>query len=169
MTAYHVLLALAALAICGVVVAQDILVHKLQQESISAGLTGPYHWWLDGAFVLLATFLWLAFKNGTPLQHALSAAAAGCLILTGASGTWTTWLDKYTKSNGEKIHTGCTAVTFSLALALQLVSNHDAGMWGMTVWGVAAAGVTHYLVANASVTEKIGVLGLCGWLVAWAL
>lgn len=164
---HHLLLAVGALSILVVVVAQDILVRKLQQESISSGLTGPYHWVLDGAFLLLAVALYLAFQHGTDWQKWLSAGSAVSLVLTGISGTWTTWLNKYT--NGEKVHVIFTALTFSLALALQVVSNHDVGMWGMTVWGVLAAGVTHYLVANASVTEKIGVLGLCGWLVAWAL
>ena len=161
----HLYLALAALCVCAVVVVQDHLVPMLQQKSISAGLTGPYHWYLDGAMLALALALALAFRHGTPLQQLLAYGSAVSLTLTAASGTYTTKLG----ANGEKIHSGLTAVTFVLALALQVVSNHTAGMWGLTGLSVSAAGATHFLVPNASVTEKVGVLGLCGWLVAWAL
>lgn len=161
----HVLLAVAALAIVGVVAVQDHVVPALKGASISSGLTGPTHWWLDASFALLALALALAFRFGTDAQRVLSATAALGLILTGASGTWTALLGP----SGERIHAICTGVTFALAIALQCVSNASPGMWGITVWGAAAALVTHLLVPNASVTEKIGVLGLCGWLVAWAL
>lgn len=166
----HLYLALASALVCAVVVVQDVIVPVLRQKSISAGLTGPYHWFLDGAFLLLAGALATSFRYPAPaIQSALATGSAASLLLTGASGTWTDTLDKYTNGKGEKIHAACTAVTFSLALALQVVTNHNPYMWGMTCMSVAAAGVTHFLVANASVTEKVGVLGLCSWLIAGAL
>lgn len=161
----HPLLAAAAVAVCAVWATQDYLVPELRQKSISSGLTGPYHWFLDGAFVLLAVALSRAFMDVPPVPHVLATAAAICLVLTGASGTYTAALGP----NGEKIHAGCTAVTFGLAIALQVVSNHTAWMWGVTGLAAAVAVATHFLVANSSVTEKVGVLGLCAWLVAYSL
>lgn len=161
----HLFLAIAAFGVCAAWALQDYLVPVLRQKSISSGLTGPYHLVLLGSFFLLSLSLVISFKGGTLVQHALAVAAAVGLTLTGASGTWTTELG----ANGEKIHASLTAVTFVLAIALQLVSNHTASMWGITGLAIAVAGTTHFLVANASVTEKVGVLGLCAWLVAYSL
>lgn len=165
MTHIHLFLALASFVLIAVVVVQDHLVPALQQKSISSGLTGPYHWYLDASFVMLAVALVLAFSSATWIQKSLAIGAGVSLVLTGASGTWTDNLGP----NGEKIHSALTAVTFVLAIILQLVSNTTPGMWGITGLALLCAGATHFLVANASVTEKIGVLGLCGWLIAYSL
>jgi hypothetical protein len=162
----HLYLALACALLLGVIAVQDYLVPVLQQKSISAGLTGPYHWYLDGAMVLLACALAFAFQHAPWYQHALANLAGVSLILTAGSGTYTTNLGP----NGEKIHSGLTAVTFVLAIALQLVVNHTPAMWTITGLGIVSAVLTHYLVPTvASTTEKMGVLGLCAWLIAWSL
>lgn len=126
----HLWLALAALAIVAVVIVQDHLVPALQSKSISSGLTGPYHWYLDGAFVALAVALALAFRGSALLQQILASGAAFFLVLTGASGTWTDWLDQRTNGQGEKIHAACTAVTFVLALGLQVASDRTSACGG---------------------------------------
>lgn len=161
----HLLLALAALGIVLVVTLQDILRPALAHESISTGLSGPMDGLLLGAFGLLSAALVAAFIHTTTLQAVLACAAAAGLVVTGLTG----WLTVEIGPNGERYHVISTAITFSLAVALQLVTNHTAGMWGITAGSAAAAIATHFLVPNASVTEKVGVLGLCAWLVAWAL
>lgn len=161
----HLLLALAALALLFVVALQDILRPALAHESISTGLSGPMDGLLLGAFALLSGALVYAFNDTTVLQSLLAGAAAIGLVVTGLTG----WLTTELGPNGERYHVISTAITFSLAVALQLVTNHTPLLWGITVGGAAAAIATHFLVANPSVTEKVGVTGLCGWLIAWAL
>jgi hypothetical protein len=160
----NIFLAAAAALVPAVVTVQNALIPKLRQQSISSGLTGPYHALLDASFAALSVALALAFAHGTVAQRVLAYAAGALLVATGVTGTWT---DKI--KDGEKLHTIFTALTFGAALMLQAVSNQSAPMWTITGAGIAAAAVTHYLVPVASVTEKIGVLGLCAWLIGWAL
>jgi hypothetical protein len=161
----HLYLALACASLLAVVGVQDYLVPVLRQKSISAGLTGPYHWYLDAAMFLLAAALIVAFRHSHWYQSLLAEAAGVSLIFTALSGTYTTNLGV----NGEKIHSALTAVTFVLAIVLQLVFNHTPAMWTITGFGIVGAILTHFLVPVASTTEKMGVLGLCAWLIAWSL
>ena len=157
----HLYLAIAAVALLGAVALQNYLVPALRQESISAGLTSPYRWLLYATYLALSVGLALAFK-GTNLSALLAYAAAGCLIITGLTGSvhgpqWEVW------------HVRFTAATFAAAIALQFVSNHSAPLWTITLGGMLFPLATYFLVSNASVTEKVGVTQLCVWLVAWSL
>ena len=164
MIASHIFLALAALGIVLVVLVQDLLRPALAHESISSGLTGPMDGLLLGTFGLLAAAMVVAFIHQPLLQAVLACAAAVGLVVTGLTGWLTAQLP-----DGEKDHVIATAVTFSLAIALQLVTDgHSALLWAITGGAAIAAASTHFLVPNASVTEKVGVLGLCSWLVAWS-
>lgn len=165
MISSHIFLALAAIGLVLVVVLQDIMRPVLAHESISSGLTGPMDGLLLGAFALLSAAMVAAFIHTTTLQAVLACASAVMLVVTGLTG----WLTAEIGPNGERYHVIATAITFSLAIALQLVTNHTAAMWGITGCGAAAAIATHFLVPNASVTEKVGVLGLATWLVAWGI
>lgn len=160
----HLLLPLACLTLLAVIAVQDYLVPLLRQKSISSGLTGPYDGWLLAAFAFLSVALVIAFGKAPLIPRALADGAAFFLILTGASGRFTDQIP-----NGEIWHTRLTAVTFVLAILLQLVTNgYNPILWTLTLGGIGSALITHFLVANASVTEKIGVAGLCFWLIAWS-
>lgn len=169
MTHIHILLALASIALVGVIAAQDYLYPPLRQESISAGLTGPYHGYLDASYVVLAAALVVAFWPLGPLVAALASVAAAALLLTGATNTFGTWVDTFTNGQHSKWHTIFTAVTFVSAFALECVVNHGAVFWTITAGNVAAPAIVYLLSRNSTYTEKVGVLGLCLWLVAWAL
>lgn len=169
MTHIHILLALASIALVGVIAAQDYLYAPLRQESISAGLTGPYHGYLDASYVVLAAALVVAFWPLGPLVAALASVAAAALLLTGATNTFGTWVDMFTNGQHSKWHTIFTAVTFVSAFALECVVNHGAVFWTITAGNAAAPAIVYLLSRNSTYTEKVGVLGLCLWLVAWAL
>jgi hypothetical protein len=159
------LLPIACAALLATIGVQDYLVPALRQQSISSGLTGPYDGWLLAAFAFLSTALVLAFRHTAPAAQALADAAAFFLVLTGASGRFTKQIP-----NGETWHTRLTAVTFALAIALQFVCNgHDPKLWVITFGSVLYALTTRFLVPVASVTEKVGVTGLCLWLIGWSL
>jgi hypothetical protein len=165
----YLLLAAASLGLLGMVAAQDYLYPPLREKTISSGLTGPYHWWLDAAFLCLSAALVGAFW-GHGVSAYLAIASSVFLVLTGISGTFTTWLDAFTSNQGEVWHTRFTAVTFVLAIALQFVTNGPSVLlWCMTLGGMLFPIATHFLVPNASVTEKVGVTQLCLWLVAWSV
>jgi hypothetical protein len=160
----HTFLALAALALLGVVAVQNYWVPLLRQKTISSGLTGPYDGLLLAAFALLSAALVLAFRHQGAGEY-IADAAAGFLVLTGVSGRFSDDLP-----DGELWHTRFTAVTFVLAITLQFVMNgHNAALWVITGGAILYALTTHFLVSNASVTEKVGVTGLCLWLAAWGL
>lgn len=163
----HLFLALASLAVLAVVAVQDYLVLPLRQESISAGLTGPYHWYLDASYLALAAALVISF-NGT---HGLILASlsAVSLILTAITNTFGTFVDTFTGGKHALWHSRFTAVVFLSALALECFMNHGPVMWTLTVVNVAAPAVIYLLSGNSPYTEKVGVLVLCLWLVAWAL
>ena len=170
MTHIHILLALASIALVGVIAAQDYLYAPLRQESISAGLTGPYHGYLDASYVVLAAAMVVAFWP--PRSARCLPCVSGCgsaLLLTGATNTLGTWVDTFTNGQHSKWHTIFTAVTFVSAFALECVVNHGAVFWTITAGNVAAPAIVYLLSRNSTYTEKVGVLGLCLWLVAWAL
>lgn len=163
----HLFLALASLAIVAVVAVQDYFVPSLRQESISAGLTGPYHWYLDASYLVLSSALVIAFEK-TPGAW-LATISASALILTAATNTFGTWVDTFTEGQHALWHSRFTAVVFLSALALECVMNHGAFMWSLTAANVLAPLVVYALSGNSPYTEKIGVLVLCTWLVAWSL
>lgn len=164
----HLFLALAALAVVAVVAVQDYKVVALRQESISAGLTGPYHWYLDASYVVLAVALVLAFK-GAGVAFVLATTSAIALILTAVTNTFGTFVDTLTKGQHAVWHARFTAVVFLAALALECVANHGPVFWTLTVVNVAAPGVVYLLSGDSPYTEKVGVLVLCMWLVGWSL
>lgn len=163
----HVALALASLALVGVVVAQDFLYSPLRQETISAGLTGPYHWWLDGSYVLLAAALIWA-TAGCGLAHMLAAVAGVFLILTAATNTFSQFFDGVTHGQHARWHARCTLGVFVFALALEVSLNHGP-LWGLTVVNVSVPAALYALSRRSDYTEKVGVLIICLWLVVWAV
>ena len=165
----HLLLALAALAVCAVVFVQDYLVPALRTESISAGLTGPYHWYLDASYVVLAAALVTSFHAAGFRAEYLAMLSATALILTAVTNTFGTWVDTFTSGQHAKWHSIFTAVVFVSALALEAVSDHGSVMWSLTAANVGAPATVYLLTRNSPDTEKVGVLILCLWLVAWSL
>lgn len=163
----HFFLALAALGVVCAVAVQDYLVVGLRQESISAGLTGPYHWYLDASYLFLGAALVIAFKGTRGAW--LADVSAASLILTAVTNTFGTWVDTFTKNEHALWHARFTAVVFLSALALECVMNHGAVMWSLTAVNVLAPLTVYALSGNSPYTEKIGVLVLCLWLVAWSL
>lgn len=168
MTTHHILLALAAIALVGVIAAQDYLYAPLRQESVSAGLTGPYHWWLDASYVVLAAALVGSF-HGHGLSGVFATVAAIALILTAVTNTFGTWVDSITNGEHALWHSRFTAIVFVSALALQVSANDSATMWCITAANVAAPAAVYLLSGNSPYTEKVGVLLICVWLTAWAL
>ena len=169
MTAHHIMLALAALALVGVVAAQDYLYAPLRQETISSGLTGPYHWWLDASYLVLAVALWLAFR-AHPVSEWLAVIAGVALIFTAATNTFAGAVDRLTGGQHSLWHSRFTTLVFLSALGLEVSANgHSARLWTITAANVAAPAVVYVLSERSDYTEKVGVLLICLWLVAWAL
>jgi hypothetical protein len=173
----HVFLALACLALLLVIAAQDYLVPALRNETISAGLTGKEHALLDASYVPLAAALCLAF---TGWMEVFAVIAAVALLLVAATNTAWRFFDLITDGAHSTWHSRFTLVVFTSALALQVSGDH--GWW----WALTAANVAipaacyayfHYRatiidgvsVAASPAAEKVFVLGLCVWLIAWAL
>jgi hypothetical protein len=167
MTHLHFFLALAALGIVAVVAVQDYLVLPLRQESISAGLTGPYHWYLDTSYLILAVALTLAFRGTNGAWPAWVSSVA--LILTAITNTFGNEVDVLTGGRHARLHSLFTGVVFLSAFALELVMSHGAALWALTATNVAAPACIYLLSGNSPYTEKIGVLVLCFWLVSWSL
>ncbi len=175
----HAFLALACLALLLVIAAQDWLVPALRNSTISAGLTGPYHWWLDGTYLVLAVALVGSF-TAHPLMELLAVISAIALLLVASTNTFWRWWDRETLGNHSLWHSRFTIAVFAAALFLQLSGDHG-WLWGLTVLTVAlpagAYGYFHLertdiegmVVAASPAAEKLFVLGLCVWLVAWAL
>jgi hypothetical protein len=164
----HLYLALAALGLVAVVAVQDVLVPALRSESISAGLTGPYHWYLDASYLILAIALTTAFW-GTGLAGVLAGVSSVALILTAVTNTFSIWVDSITNGQHAKWHSIFTGVVFVTALSLQAVVDRGAVAWTLTASNVLAPAVLYLLTRNSPNTEKVGVLILCLWLVSWSL
>ena len=168
-TVNHLLLVLASIALIGVIAAQDYLYAPLRQESISAGLTGPYHWWLDASYVLLAVGLVWRGYGGSWLTEALATIAGISLLCTAATNTFAGFVDQLTAGHHALWHSRFTTAVFVSALALQLSADHGAALWALTAANVAIPATMYLLSHNSTYTEKVGVLGICFWLIAWAL
>jgi hypothetical protein len=147
------------------IAAQNYLVPALRQETISSGLTGPLHGALDASYVILAAALVLGF---TGLMEWVAIVAALALVLTAATNTFGTWVDKVTGGKHALWHSRFTIVVFSSALALEALGNTHA-LWAVTGLGIAAPAVIYALTERSDYAEKLAVLGISVWLIAWAL
>jgi hypothetical protein len=173
----HLPLALACIALLGTIAAQEYLYTPLRDETISAGLTGPYHWWLDLSYVILAWALVQAFGHTWSEPFAFVSACA--LVMTAATNTFGTWIDQHIGNHSE-LHSGFTIVTFAGALVLQMVTDNG-WQWWLTVASILLplvgylyfhfkpTSIKGVLIQASPAAEKIFVLLLCIWLTAWSL
>lgn len=164
----HVFLALCGLAVIGVVIVQNVVYPPLRQETISEGLNGPDHVALDAAFGLLAIALvWAAW--GDALLEATAVVAAIGLVGISVTNTAWRWVDGLTGKLGghEKWHLAFTVVAFLGAFAFQIAGDHGY-LWWVSAVNFAAPLVVFLLSRRQDYAEKVGVLILCLWLVAWA-
>lgn len=171
----HAFLALACLALLLVIAAQDWLYKPLRNETISAGLTGPYHVALDAAYVPLAAALCLNF-SGHPLMRVFAVISAVALILVAATNTAWRFFDLVTDGAHALWHSRFTLAVFTSALALQIAGDHG-WRWGLTALNVLVPGAIyayfHYRatiidgvsVAASPAAEKAFVGFLCLWLI----
>jgi len=165
----HIAVALSALAVIGVVSAQDILYAPFRQETISQGLNGPNHVCLDIAFGLLAIALvWVALGH-LWLEITASVAALGLIGISVTNTAWR-WVDGLTGKLGghEAWHLRFTVVVFVGAFAFQVVGDHSA-LWWLSLANFLAPAATFLLSRRQDYAEKVGVLLLCTWLIAWAI
>lgn len=170
-------LALACVALLGCIAAQDWLVKSLRNNTISAGLTGPYHWWLDGSYVLLAAALVGAMRGHVGMEF-LAVIAATALCLTAVTNTFGPTWDAYL-GNHSLWHSRFTIVVFVSGLALELAG--DSGwLWWLTGLNVALPAALYGVLfllsdwtmddpAPSAAAEKLYVLLMCVWFIAWAL
>lgn len=168
-------LAFAALLLLVVITVQNILYPPLQQETISDGLYGPYHWLLDGAYVVLASALALAFWGTGLPSEILSITAGTALMVTAFTNTFSTFVDKLKAGIHSKLHTWFTVVMFLSILSLEGFNDHGWFTW-LSVAGVAApvalVGVLKAVkskILPGPAAEKLAVFLLCSWLAAWSL
>lgn len=161
--------AFAALAVIGVVTAQNIVNPVFRQQTISQGLNGRWHVALDGAFGLLAASLvWVAWGHWW-LETTAIVSAIGLVGISVTNTAWR-WVDSLVGRLGghEPAHLAFTAVVFLGAAAFELAGEHGGLGWlsganllvPLAIWG---------LTRRQDLTEKAGVLLLCWWLFAWAV
>lgn len=166
-------LAGAALLLLAVIAVQDYLNPPLRNETISEGLSGPYHWYLDGAYIVLATALCYTFA-GHGLSGVFAIAASIALMTTAVTKTFSTWVNKF--ANSSKLHSLFTIVMFVLMLALEGTQDHK-WMWVLTGAGVvlpaAVSAFTKWFAARGvsalPIAEKMAVTLMCTWMVVWSL
>lgn len=175
----HIALALACIALLGVIAVQDWLLRPLRNQTISAGLTGPYHVLLDASYVPLAGALLLSF-GGHPGMQLFGAIAGVALLLVAFTNTAWRLVDAITQGHHALWHSRFTLVVFGSALCLQLAGDHG-WLWWLTAATVAAAAgcyawfhfrrtdIAGTIIAASPAAEKLFVLGLCSWLIAWGL
>lgn len=163
----HVFLALAALALVAAIVFQDLRYVPFRSETVSQGLNGPGHLWLDGAYVLLAAALVWAFR-GAALPFAILTAVA--LVASGICNTAWRWVDGLTgKPRGhEAWHLHFTYIVFCGAFAVEAFSNHGS-LWWLSLAGLLAPLEIWALTKRTDLAEKSAVMLMCLWMVAWAL
>ena len=164
----HVFLALACLALLGIIAAQDYLVPRLRNKPISTGLYGnPYYWWLDAAFVLLAAAL-VIVMSGRGAMGVVGWIAAVSLVLVAVTDTFHAFVDRLTGGKHELWHLTFTGMTFAAALVLECLGDHG-WLWGATAVNVALPAGLYFGTKRMDFVEKSAVLVLCLWLIAWAL
>lgn len=172
-----ILLALSCLALLLVIATQDYLYKPLRNETISAGLTGPYHVLLDVSYVPLSAALVLSFHG---LMAVFASIAAVALLLVAATNTAWRFFDALTDGQHSLWHSRFTLVVFASALALQVAGDHG-HWWALTGINVlvpaAAYAYFHFKktdidgvdIAASPAAEKLYVAGLCVWLIVWSL
>lgn len=172
----HVFLALASLALLGMVGVQNYLVPALRQETISSGLTGPLHWGLDASYAILAAVLGVGFW-GHGLMEGVAFVAALALLLTAATNTFAGLVDRLTGGKHSLWHSRFTVVVFASALVLEIIGDHG-GLWWLTLANVLVPGAIYawfryrptsiggVVVAASPAAEKAYVTLLCVWLIA---
>lgn len=170
-----VFLALAALFLLGVIAVQDYLVPVLRNETISEGLTGPYHWYLDGAFVILAAALSAAFF-GHGIAQWLALATSVDLLLVASTKTFAGWVNKLTNNKASMLHSLITVVMLLTVLGLESTQSHG-WMWALTGASLLLpTGVALFFnkfksfgVDILTAAEKAIVVMMCVWFIVWAV
>lgn len=163
----NLFLASSAALLLGVIAVQNYLYPPLREETISDGLYGPYHWFLDGAYVILATALCLHF-SGQGLAEVLAFVIAGCLGVTAVSNTFSKWVDKITNGMHSKIHTWFTIVMLLTVLGLEY--QHSGWKWVVANVAVPAVvgGVCTIFkklkIIPGPAAEKAAIAVMCAWL-----
>jgi hypothetical protein len=168
-------LAAAAILLLLVILTQNILYKPLRQETISDGLYGPYHWWLDGAYVVLATALVSTFwDQGT--AGILAWVAAGSLMITAVSNTFSGFVDSITDGKHADIHTWFSILMFLSLLGLQVSVDHGV-FWELTAQVVVIPVIVASIltlwkssgIVAGPAAEKTAVFFICVWLIAWSV
>ncbi|MGH8260959.1 MAG: hypothetical protein ACREUG_14860 [Steroidobacteraceae bacterium] len=162
------LLTFASLALLGVIAAQDYLYAPFRQETISQGFNGPNHLWLDGSMLLLAIALCVGASGRWPLEAFAIVTSIGLIGIAVTNTAWR-WVDGLTGELGghERWHLAFTAIVFLGAFAFEAAGNRGA-LWWLTAVNIAAPIVVWLLSRRQDYAEKVGVLILCIWLIAWA-
>lgn len=167
-------LLIAALLLLIVIGVQNYLYPPLREETISDGLYGPYHWFLDGSFIILSIALGLTFIGKGFIEEGLAIGGAIALMMTAITNTFSTWIDKITNGLHNKLHAYFTGVVFLTMIGLEINQDHGNWWWltGVTLLlPVAVVGLCqifkHIKIGPAA--EKAGVFGLCLWLIAYAI
>ena len=170
-------LILSCVALLGVIAVQDWLYIPLRNETISAGLTGPYHVALDASYVPLSACLILSFHGWMAVWADIAAVA---LLLVAATNTAWRWFDALTDGQHSNWHSRVTLVVFVSALLLQVAGDHGL-RWILTELNVLIPGMCYAyfrfkptnidgtVIEASPAAEKLYVLGLCLWLIAWAI
>lgn len=166
-------LTFAAFLLLAVITLQNYLYPPLREETISDGLYGPYHWFLDGAYVVLATAIVFAFKGHGTASEVLSIGAASALMVTAVTNTFSGWVDKIKVGLHVTLHTWFSIIMFLLMLGLEASQNRG-GLWYLSAVGIVMPVVAFGLcqlkslkVAAGPLAEKTAVLFLCMWLMSW--
>lgn len=171
----NIYLALACLALLGVIAVQDWLYIPLRNETISAGLTGPYHVLLDASYVPLSIALCGSFR-GHGWMEFFAVIAAVALLLVAATNTAWRWFDTFTDGGHAKLHSIFTLVVFTSGMALQISGDHG-WRWALTALNVVIPAAVYawfhfrpttirgVTVEASPAAEKIYVFWLCVWLI----
>lgn len=167
-------LALAGIALLVVIAAQDYLYVPLRNETISKGLAGPYHWFLDAAYLMLAIPLIGATSGWMRVWGTIAAAS---LLLVASTNTFAATWDRWTGGKHSLWHSRFTIVVFASALLLQC-SGDTGWLKYFTVANVIAPAVAYLYfmmvdtvidgvhIAPSPAAEKLAVAGLCFWFLA---
>lgn len=168
----HVFLAVAAILMLVAIAVQDYLYPPLRQQTISEGLTGPYHVVLDSGYAILAAAIALAFRPENIPADILGFTASAMLVVTAVANTGHAFVDKISGGNHDKIHTYGTVVLFLAVFALEVIYG-----WPWLVANLAFPAFIYGLslalpqakVSGGAAAEKAAVLVMCAWLTWWAV
>jgi len=175
----HVFLILACVGLLATIAAQDWLYPALRNETISSGLTGPFHAALDAAYVPVALAVALGFL-AHPLTELLAVISAIALILVAVTNTAWVWVDSITKGRHALWHSRFTLVVFISVLALEVVADHG-WHWGVTAANVISPMLVYVyfserkspiygtIVQPSPAAEKLAVAIMCVWLITYSL